>query len=64
MQLLYIEHPIPGALNFYPKEATLCRVNIRNSNDKYRKVVYRCNRKYRKGMTPCSTPTLTENEIK
>ena len=33
-----------------------------HSNDKYRRVVYRCNHKY-KGDEKCSTPHLTENEI-
>ena len=34
-----------------------------HSNDKYRKVVYRCNGKY-KGDCKCGTPHLTEDEIK
>lgn len=33
-----------------------------HSNDKYRKVIYRCNRKY-KNQERCSTPALTEDEI-
>lgn len=32
--------------------------------DKYRKVIYRCNRKYQKGVPPCTTPHLTEEQIK
>lgn len=35
-----------------------------HSNDKYRRIVYRCNRKYRKGEEPCGTPAVSENEIK
>ena len=35
-----------------------------HSNDKYRKVVYRCNKKYNKGGEPCDTPSYTEEEIK
>ena len=34
-----------------------------HSNDPYRKVVWRCNRKYGKGER-CATPTLSENAIK
>ena len=34
-----------------------------HSNDKYRRVVYRCNRKYDNG-SKCSTPALSEDEIK
>ena len=34
-----------------------------HSNDKYRKVIYRCNGKY-KGGQKCGTPHLTEDEIK
>lgn len=34
-----------------------------HSNDKYRKVVYRCNQKY-KGECKCGTPHLAEEEIK
>ena len=33
-----------------------------HSNDKYRRVIYRCNNKYNK--TKCSTPHLTEEQIK
>lgn len=36
-----------------------------HSNDPYRKVIWRCNEKYgRKGGNRCSTPHLTEDEIK
>ena len=34
-----------------------------HSNDAYRKIVWRCNRKYGKG-TKCSTPTISEDDIK
>ena len=34
-----------------------------HSNDKYRRVIYRCNRKYGKGCK-CKTPHITEDEIK
>jgi len=34
-----------------------------HSNDPYRKVIWRCNRKYGKGQR-CSTPTLSEDAIK
>ena len=34
-----------------------------HSNDQYRKVVWQCNAKF-KGKTRCTTPHLTENEIK
>lgn len=34
------------------------------SNTKYRRIVWRCNRKYGKGKQPCSTPHFTEDEIK
>ena len=34
-----------------------------HSNDKYRRCVYQCNKKY-KQKEPCSTPHLTEDEIK
>ena len=33
-----------------------------HSNDKYRRVIYRCNRKY--GDKVCQTPHITEDEIK
>ena len=33
-----------------------------HSNDKYRRVIYRCNNKYKE--TKCSTPHLTEEQIK
>ncbi len=35
-----------------------------HSTDKYRKVIWRCNRKYKKGEKKCRTPHLTEDEIK
>ena len=35
-----------------------------HSTDKYRKVIYRCNRKYGKDIPPCNTPHLSEEEIK
>ena len=35
-----------------------------HSTDKYRKVIYRCNRKYGKDTPPCNTPYLSEVEIK
>lgn len=35
-----------------------------HSNDKYRKVVYRCNHKYEKGRESCTSPNLTEDQIK
>lgn len=35
-----------------------------HSRDKYRKVIYRCNKKYQKGIPPCNTPHLTEEQIK
>ena len=35
-----------------------------HSTDKYRKLVYRCNRKYGKGHEPCQSPTFTEEEVK
>ena len=35
-----------------------------HSRDKYRKVIYRCNRKYGKGIEPCSSPHFTEEQIK
>ena len=34
-----------------------------HSNDKYRKVIYQCNKKYAKGCK-CKTPHITEDEIK
>ena len=36
---------------------------IWHSNDKHRRVIYRCNKKYGKGCK-CKTPHITENEIK
>lgn len=44
-----------------------CGSKVWHSNDKYRKVVWRCNAKYkehRRAGKKCSTPTLTEDEIK
>ena len=35
-----------------------------HSTDKYRRVIYRCNKKYSQKGKPCSTRHLTENEIK
>lgn len=35
-----------------------------HSNDKYRKVIYRCNKKYQKGKKPCESPHVSENEVK
>ena len=35
-----------------------------HSTDKYRRVIYRCNKKYAKKCKPCSTRHLTEEEIK
>ena len=35
-----------------------------HSTDKYRRVIYRCNKKYAHKGKPCSTRHLTENEIK
>ena len=35
-----------------------------HSKDKYRKVIYRCNRKYGQDTPPCNTPHLTEEQIK
>ena len=34
-----------------------------HSNDEYRRIIYRCNHKYRKG-SRCQTPHVTEDEIK
>lgn len=36
---------------------------IWHSNDKYRKIIFRCNHKF-KGEKKCSTPHITEDEIK
>lgn len=36
---------------------------LRHSNDKYRRVIYRCNKKYDKGCK-CKTLHITEDEIK
>ncbi|MDD3219524.1 MAG: recombinase family protein [Lachnospiraceae bacterium] len=35
-----------------------------HSRNKYRKVIYRCNRKYGKGIEPCNSPHFTEEQIK
>lgn len=35
-----------------------------HSNDKYRKVIYQCKRKYKNGSQTCNTPHLAEDEIK
>lgn len=35
-----------------------------HSTDKYRKVIYRCNAKYKEGELKCKTPTITEEDIK
>ena len=35
-----------------------------HSTNKYRKVIYQCNHKYKKGRKHCTTPNLTEEEIK
>ena len=35
-----------------------------HSTDKYRRVIYRCNKKYSQKGKPCSTRHLTEEEIK
>jgi hypothetical protein len=35
-----------------------------NSTDKYRRVVWQCNKKFAKGKVKCKTPHLTESEIK
>lgn len=35
-----------------------------HSKDKYRRIIYRCNGKYSKGKQPCTTPHLTEEQIK
>ena len=35
-----------------------------HSRDKYRKVIYRCNKKYQKGVKPCTTPFFTEDQLK
>ena len=36
---------------------------VHHSTDRYRRCIYRCNRKYEKG-TLCDTPNLTEEQIK
>ena len=35
-----------------------------HSNDPYRKIIWRCNKKYMKGQKRCGTPTLDEETIK
>ena len=35
-----------------------------HSTDKYRRVIWRCNQKYEKGDKKCSTPHLTEEQVK
>ena len=35
-----------------------------HSTDKYRRIVYRCNWKYRKGEARCSSPAISEEQIK
>ena len=35
-----------------------------HSNDKYRKVVWQCNRKFKRGTKRCTTPHLSEEQIK
>ena len=39
------------------------RVKVWHSTDKYRRVIYQCNHKY-KGGKPCSTPHVTEDQVK
>ena len=35
-----------------------------HSQDKYRRVIYRCNKKYQKGKEPCESPHFSESELK
>lgn len=35
-----------------------------HSTDKYRRVIWQCNRKFKRGEERCGTPHLTEEEIK
>ena len=35
-----------------------------HSTDKYRKVIYQCNNKFKKGQKKCETPTKSEDELK
>lgn len=35
-----------------------------HSNDKYRRLVWRCNQKYKSGKDKCTTPHLTETQVK
>lgn len=39
-------------------------LTLPNSNDKYRRVVWQCNSKYKKGKEFCRTPHLNEDDIK
>ena len=41
-----------------------CGAKVWHSTDKYRRVIYRCNKKYAQKGKPCSTRHLTEEEIK
>ena len=41
-----------------------CGAKVWHSTDKYRRVIYRCNKKYAHKGKPCSTRHLTEEEIK
>ena len=34
-----------------------------HSKDKYRRVIYRCNKKYQKGKPPCESPHFSESEL-
>ena len=40
-----------------------CGAKVWHSTDKYRRVIYRCNKKYSHKGKPCSTRHLTEEEI-
>ena len=62
-------------LNYSGKDIFACRVvcgdcgsvyggKIWGSNTKYKRMVWRCNQKYAKGQKACSTPHVTEDEIK
>ena len=35
-----------------------------HSTDKYRKIVWRCNHKYKKGKPKCTTPAISEDQLK
>ena len=39
-------------------------VKVWHSQDKYRRVIYRCNKKYQKGKEPCESPHFSESELK